>query len=102
MGEPPSLAGAVHETLADESPGLATTLVGAPGTVGALGVTALLGAENGLEPCALVASTTNWYVTPLTSPVMLVAVGRKVEPGAADKVMSATGRPLLASELCTV
>ena len=102
MGEPPSLAGAAHDTVADESPGLADTLVGAPGTVGACGVTELLGAENGLEPCPLVASTTNWYVVPLTSPVTLAPVGTMVEPAAAATVISATGSPLLASELCTV
>ena len=48
MGEPPSLAGAVHETAADALPAVAWTEVGAPGMVGAgFGVTAL----DGLDAC---------------------------------------------------
>ena len=35
IGEPPSDAGAVHDTVASPSPATAVTLVGAPGTVGA-------------------------------------------------------------------
>src|SRR5215469_3474000 len=102
MGEPPSLAGAVQDTVADEPPATPDTLVGAPGTVGACGVTELLGAENGLEPCALAACTSNWYVTPLVSPATVTAVGTFVEGGTAASVTSATSTPLLASELCTV
>src|SRR5215467_7072634 len=101
MGEPPLLAGGVHDTDASASPGLADTLVGAPGTVGGCGVTGLLGAESGPDPCALLASTSNWYVTPLTSPVSVAAVGTMLEPANAVTVASGTGTPLLASELCT-
>jgi len=36
MAEPPSEAGAVHETAAEFTPSLALTLVGGPGTVDAV------------------------------------------------------------------
>ena len=55
---PPSLDGAVQETVAEALPALAVTAVGAPGTVaGATGVTLLEGAEAALLPTALVATT---------------------------------------------
>src|SRR5690348_1645925 len=102
MGEPPLLVGAVHDTDADASLELADTLVGAPGTVGACGVTRLLGAESGPEPCALLASTSNWYVTPLTSPVTVAVAGTTVDPGTAVTVPSGTSTLLLAKVSCTV
>ena len=55
MAEPPSEAGAVHETAADPSPAVADTLVGAPGTV--RGVTALEAVEADESPAAFVAVT---------------------------------------------
>src|SRR5919202_1675844 len=76
MGLPPSLAGAVHETVACASPAVAVTPVGAPGTVaagtggtGAAGVTLLDGAEAALVPTALVAVRVNVYPVPLVRPV---------------------------------
>ena len=54
---PPLLAGAVQLTVADALPAVAVTPVGAPGAVGALGVTALDGDEAGPVPFALVADT---------------------------------------------
>ena len=53
----PPLAGAVHETPAAAFPAVALTPVGAPGAVGAVGVTALDGAEFGPVPTAFVADT---------------------------------------------
>ena len=55
IGLPPSEAGAVHETVASLSPGVADKLVGASGTP--VVVTALEGAELALVPAALVAVT---------------------------------------------
>ena len=57
MALPPLLDGAVQLTVADPLPAVAVTPVGAPGAVGALGVTALDGAEAGPVPMALVAVT---------------------------------------------
>ena len=65
MAEPPSLAGAVQVTVAEESPAIAVTPVGAPGIV--IGVTALDAAETGPTPAGLVAVTVNVYVEPFTS-----------------------------------
>ena len=56
---PPVLVGAVQLTAADALPAVAVTPVGAPGADGALGVTALDGAEAGPAPFALVADTVN-------------------------------------------
>ncbi len=47
----------------------------APGTVNTCGVTAALETENGLQPLALQACTTNSTVTPFVSPVMVAALG---------------------------
>ena len=55
IGLPPSEAGAVHETTARTSDGIADTLVGAPGT--RAGVTGVDGSEDRLDPMALVAVT---------------------------------------------
>jgi len=57
MGLPP-FAGAFQDTLADESPGVAATPVGAPGTVAA-GVTAFDWTEAGPVPTPLIADTVN-------------------------------------------
>ena len=43
MGDPPSDSGAVHDTVADPSPGVAVTPVGAPGAVGAASANAIDG-----------------------------------------------------------
>ena len=58
MALPPSLAGAVQETVAEALPAVAVTAVGAPGTVaGATGVTLLDASEGALLPTALLAAT---------------------------------------------
>ena len=58
MALPPSLSGAVQETVAEALPALAVTAVGAPGTVaGATGVTLLDASEGELLPIAFVAMT---------------------------------------------
>ena len=60
MALPPSLAGAVQETVAEALPAVAVTAVGAPGTVaGATGVTLLDASEGELLPTAFVAMTVN-------------------------------------------
>ena len=55
MRDPPSEVGGVYATEADLSPGVATTPVGAPGTV--TGVTAALAADSMPFPTSLVAYT---------------------------------------------
>ena len=55
IGLPPSEAGAVHETTARTSDGIADTLVGAPGT--RAGVTGVDGSEDRLVPTEFVAVT---------------------------------------------
>ena len=62
MRDPPSEVGGVYATEADLSPGVATTLVGAPGTV--TGMTAALAADFSPLPTALVAYTTKAYGLP--------------------------------------
>jgi hypothetical protein len=79
IAEPPSLAGAVHDTTAWAFPGVAATAVGAPGTV--LGVTAALSNDAGEVPTTLVAVTVNVYAVPLVRAVTvrlvaLAAAGR--------------------------
>jgi hypothetical protein len=54
---PPVFDGAVQLTVAEAFPAVAETPVGAPGTAGALGVTALDAADSGPVPVALVADT---------------------------------------------
>ena len=51
--------GAVQFTVAEPSPAVAATPVGAPGALGTLGVTAFDGADSGPVPFALVADTVN-------------------------------------------
>ena len=57
IAAPPVLAGAVHDTVAELSPAVAVTAVGAPGTV--LGVTALEAADAEPVPDPFVAVTVN-------------------------------------------
>jgi hypothetical protein len=71
---PPLDDGAVHDTVALLLPAVVVTLVGAPGAVGALGVTEFDGADAGPVPMALVALTVNVYVVPLVSPAMRALV----------------------------
>jgi hypothetical protein len=54
---PPSLAGGVQFTVAENGPGVALTEVGAPGGVAAVGVTAFEAAESGPAPAPLIAVT---------------------------------------------
>ena len=49
--------------------------MGVPGTVNACGVTTALAMENGLQPLALQACTTNSIATPLVKPVMVAVLG---------------------------
>ncbi len=71
---PPVLLGAVQLTWADPTPAVAVTPVGAPGTLGALGVTELDGEDSGPVPAVLVADTVNVYAVPLVSPATVVEV----------------------------
>jgi hypothetical protein len=58
MGDPPSLDGAVHVTVAWASPEVAVPIVGAPGTPAAdVGVTELEAADGGPVPTTFVAVT---------------------------------------------
>ena len=71
MGLPPSEAGAIHETTARTSPGIADTSVGAPGTVGV--VTEFDPSERALVPMEFVAVTVKVYGVPLARPVTTAA-----------------------------
>ena len=66
IGDPPLLAGAVHDTWAWPLPAVAVTPVGAPGIV--LGVTAVLGVDALEVPDVVVAVTVNVYAVPLVRP----------------------------------
>ena len=60
IDEPPSDAGAVHDTAADTFPATADTPVGAPGAVtGATGVTEVEGVDALPSPTLFVATTVN-------------------------------------------
>ena len=87
IGEPPSDAGAVQDTVASPSPATAVTLVGAPGTVA--GVTELLAEDAALVPALLVAVTVKVYAVPFVRPVTSHV---RVEPSAVvqDLVLSST------------
>ena len=67
IARPPFEAGADQLTTADPSAGVATTPVGAPGTVA--GMTAADGAEAGPVPTEFVAVTLNVYDVPLVRPL---------------------------------
>src|SRR5207245_2310229 len=99
MALPPSLAGAVQETVAEALPALAVTAVGAPGTVaGAPGVPRLEGAEAALLPTALVATTVKVWAVPLVRPASVADVA-----GAATVVeISVAGAAPLAVAMLTV
>jgi len=70
MDSPPSLTGAVQETVASPFPEAAVTLVGAPGAV-AWGVTDAVGDEAAEVPPFASVVTLNVYAVPLVSPVMV-------------------------------
>ena len=59
IGLRPSEAGARQRTVADCTPAVIVVVVGAPGTVGALGVTAFDNAEALLEPALVEVTTRN-------------------------------------------
>jgi hypothetical protein len=84
IGDPPSLADAVHVTVACPSSAAAVTDVAIPGTV--KGVTAFDGVEAGPVPSELVGRTVNVYAVPAVRPVTLAFVAPLVEalnpPGA--------------------
>ena len=72
MALPPVLAGALKVTLACALPAVATTFVGAPGTVA--GVTLFEAADCALDPIALVATTRKVYAVPFVRPVTMCVV----------------------------
>ena len=94
IGLPPSEAGAVHETTARTSPGIADTSVGAPGTVGV--VTEFDASEVALVPMEFVAVTVKVYVVPFVRPVTVTEVPVVVAvtpPGSDVTVYPVTGLP---------
>src|SRR5215470_3993117 len=94
IGEPPLFAGGVHAICADALPAPATTPLGAPGTVSACGVTTGLAIENGLQPLALQACTTNSIGTPFVKPVIVAVLGATpVGPGFTVKSGIDEGEP---------
>lgn len=66
IAEPPSEAGAFQEIVAWVFPGVAVTLVGAPGIV--RGVIAVEAVDESELPAALSATTVKVYAVPLASP----------------------------------
>jgi hypothetical protein len=72
IAEPPSLAGAVNDTVACALPPVAVPIVGAPGIVA--GVTLFEAADAGPVPTPFVAVTVNAYAVPLASPVTVMVV----------------------------
>lgn len=73
MAKPPFDAGAVQLTLAWPLPAVATTFVGAPGTVPTL--TAFEWADSAPVPAVLIALTVNVYVDPFCSELTVAPVG---------------------------
>jgi hypothetical protein len=69
IGYPGTAAGAVKDTIAERTPGIADTPVGAAGTLGV--VTALEAADAGPVPIAFVALTVIVYVVLLSNPVIV-------------------------------
>jgi hypothetical protein len=67
IAAPPFEDGADHVTVADASPAVADTAVGAPGTVA--GTTVFDGADAGPGPALLAAVTVNVYAVPLVRPL---------------------------------
>ena len=84
MGEPPFDCGADQATSTVPLPGVPVTPVGEPGIVP--GVTALDGAELGLDPAVLLAVTVKVYGWPFVSPVTVQdtapVVAHVLPPGA--------------------
>ena len=72
IGLPPSEVGAVHETSADTSLGIANTSVGVPGAVGV--VTEFDESEDGLAPMEFVAVAVKVYAVPFVRPVTVTEV----------------------------
>ena len=72
IGLPPSEAGAVHETNAETSLGIADTPLGTPGTRS--GVTEFDASEGRLVPLEFVAVTVKVYAVPLVRPVTVSEV----------------------------
>ena len=72
IAEPPSSAGAIHETDAELTPSVAVSPVGASGT--AATNTALDGDDAGPSPLEFVATTVKVYIVPLLSPATVVDV----------------------------
>ena len=97
IGEPPLLAGAVHDTWAWLLPAVAVTAVGEPGIV--VGVTAVLGADAVEVPELLVAITVKVYAVPLVRPETVAVRGPVVvavaPPGVAVTVYPVIGEPPL-------
>jgi hypothetical protein len=69
IAEPPSDAGAVHETVTEPLSATPLGVPGAPGTVNAFGVTGTEGCEAGPVPTLFVAVTVKVYAVPLVSAV---------------------------------
>jgi hypothetical protein len=86
MPAPPSLSGAVQDTVADAFPLTAVTPVGAPATIGA-GVIDADGLDARLLPALLWAVTVNVYPVPFVRPVtrqivvLTFAVAHVTAPG---------------------
>ena len=99
IAEPPLLAGATHDTVADVLPATAVTDVGAPGTVGALGVTGDEAADGAPVPTLFAAVTTNVYAVPLVKPLTTTDVAPEIvavaPPGVAVAVYEVIGEPPL-------
>jgi hypothetical protein len=76
MALPPLEAGAVNETEALATPGVAVPIVGAPGTVGV--VMLFDAAEAAPVPIALVAVTVNVYAVPGVRPITVAGLALAV------------------------
>jgi hypothetical protein len=77
MTDPPSLSGAVHETVAEP---FAFTAVGIPGALGSVeGFVTAEGAVGGPYPLTFPAFTTTVYEVPLVRPVMVQVTEPRVE-----------------------
>ena len=81
MVEPPSVPGALKETVASALPPVAVTEVGASGTVIGVADTILLGFPC---PAEFTAETSKLYEVPFVSPVTVVEVAVEVPPAKTD------------------
>jgi len=86
---PPFDAGAEKFTVAEASPAVAVTPVGAPGGVTVEGVTLFEAADAGPVPIALVAFTLNVYAVPFVSPDTVIGLdaAEPVNPPGLDVVV---------------